>query len=102
MVRDRAYLDWLRTQRCVVTGRRGHPAVETVDPAHMGTAGKGFKSSDDEALPILHGIHETMHRRGEMTVLREILPDDVLRDALRAYAREMYRRWKHGDQNHPR
>lgn len=93
MIRDRKYLDWLRTQRCIFTGLSANE-FEAVDPMHIGTAGKGLKSSDDEALPVSHSIHREAHQYGEMTVIREELPNDVLRAALRAYAREMYAKWK--------
>jgi hypothetical protein len=93
LIRSREYLDWLRTQRCVITGRLGND-YETIDPAHIGTAGTGIKSPDNEALPILHRIHAEMHSFGEMSVFRRELPDDVLRSALRAYAKEMYERWQ--------
>ena len=93
IIRDRAYLSWLRTQPCLITGLRG-TETEGVDPCHIGTAGKGIKSSDDEALPISHAIHQRMHSAGEITTLRRLLPDYVLRQALRAYARECYREWK--------
>lgn len=92
-IRDRKYLDYLRTQPCIVTGHRTTD-YEGVDPAHIGTAGKSLKSGDDEALPLSHTIHDECHRRGEMTVLREKLPNNVLRAALRALAREGYREWR--------
>lgn len=92
-LRDQAWLDYLKTQRCVITGQRGTD-YDAVDPAHIGTLGRGIKSPDDEVLPIAHSIHVRMHSRGEMNVLRAMLPDDVLRAALRAYARELYREWK--------
>ena len=76
-----------------MTGKRSN-AYETVDPAHIGTAGKGIKSPDDEVLPIIHSVHHEMHQMGEMTVLRKRLPDDVLREALRALARERYKKWE--------
>ena len=98
MLRDRKYLDALREMRCILTEKKGHPDVETVDPAHIGTAGKGIKSPDSEALPIMHSFHQLMHEKGEMTVLRELLPDNILRDALRAYARERYYRWRNSQQ----
>lgn len=84
-IRDRKYLDYLREQPCFITGIRG-----AVDPAHIGTAGKGIKSGDDEALPLQHAIHLMCHQYGEMSVLRERIPVDVFRAALRAYARERY------------
>jgi hypothetical protein len=79
--------------RCIVTSKKGSD-YETIDPAHIGTAGKGLKSPDSEALPIIHSVHREMHQRGEMSTLRALLPDDVLRDALRSYARERYYKWR--------
>lgn len=93
MIRDRKYLDHLRTLPCVITGVRSYDA-EAIDPMHVGTAGKGLKSSDDEALPVMHSIHRECHQKGEMTTLRRLMPDWLLREALRAYAREEYRKWK--------
>ena len=95
-VPDRKYLNWLRTEPCIITGLRGTEA-ETVDPAHVGTYGKGMKS-DDEALPLLHRFHGDGHQSGEMSMWRERIPNWLLREALRAYARERYREWKqHGE-----
>ena len=90
MIRDRAYLDSLRDEPCLITGLR--LPDDPVEAVHIGTAGKGLKSSDDEALPIRHSIHAAMHQRGEMTVLKEVIPNWLLREAMRAYARELYRR----------
>ena len=92
MIRDRKYLDWLRSQPCIVTGLFG-TENDAIDPSHIGTAGKGLKSSDDEALPLCHSIHSKCHARGEMTVLRELLPNAILREALRALARENYQKY---------
>ncbi len=88
VVKDRKYLDWLRTQPCIITGLLGNEH-ETVDPMHIGTAGKGLKT-DDEALPVMHSIHARGHAQGEMSVLRAAMPDWLLREALRAYARQFY------------
>ncbi len=88
-LRDRAYLDWLHDQRCIITGQYGNSG-ETVDPMHIGVAGKGMKSPDNEALPVLHRFHADGHNHGEISMLREAIPDDVLAAALKAYAREMY------------
>lgn len=90
MIRDRAYLDWLRSERCVLTGQYGSD-YDAVDPMHIGTLGRGIKSPDDEALPVLHSLHVLGHQRGEVSLFREMLPDTLLRCALRAWAREMYR-----------
>lgn len=92
MIRDRKYLDYLRTQPCIITGLRG-TEDDPVEAAHIGTAGKGLKSSDNEALPLCHSIHAECHQKGEMSTLRRLVPDWLLREALRAYAREMYREY---------
>ena len=94
-VRDKAYILWLRQQPCVITGLRTS-ANETVDPMHIGTAGKGIKSGDDEVLPVIHHYHALAHQGGELTMFRKWLPDDVLRAALRAYARERHAAYKDG------
>ena len=92
-IRDRKYLDWLRTQPCVITGRHS-TEYEAIDPMHISTAGKGIKSGDDEPLPVDHSNHLLAHQRGEITMFRQYAPDWLLRAAFRAYAREMYREWK--------
>lgn len=88
-VRDRGYLIWLRSERCIVTGQLGNDH-ESVVPAHVGTRGKGIKSGDDEVLPLIEHLHSGGHGHGEVSMFREHLPDSILRLALRAYARELY------------
>lgn len=87
--RDRQYLDWLRSQPCIITGRRGTDS-DPVEAAHIGTMGKGIKSPDYHALPISHSLHAMGHQGGEISMLREHLPDYVLREALRLYAEMLY------------
>lgn len=94
-LRDRKYLDWLRHQPCILSGQHGNDN-EAVDPMHIGTAGKGIKSGDDEVLPVLHSLHTEGHTHGEMSLFRRRLPDMVLRAALRALGREIYAEWKRG------
>jgi len=89
-VRDRTYLDSLRDEPCILTGWRASGEA-TVDPVHIGTLGKGIKSSDDEALPVWHALHKMGHDHGEMSMFRKHMPDWLIREALRAYAREQYR-----------
>lgn len=92
-IRDRKYLDWLHTQRCIITGLHS----ELIDPMHLGTRGKGLKSSDDEALPVHHNLHLEAHQKGEVAMLRKHAPDSLIRDAFRALARAMYQEWKNGE-----
>lgn len=96
IIRDRKYLDALRDMPCIISGRRGND-YEAVDPTHIGTLGKGIKSPDNEALPITHSFHVQMHQQGEVSFLRQHAPDDVLRAAFRALARERYEDWKNGN-----
>lgn len=94
-VRDRKYLDWLRTQPCLLTGRIA-TQLDAVDPMHIGTAGKGLKS-DDEAIPVLHSLHMEGHNSpGEVYMLRKHAPNWLLREAFRALAREYYKEWRGG------
>lgn len=92
-LRDQKYLDWLKTQPCICTGLRGSD-WEGVDPAHLGTAGRGMKSDDRDALPLIHHLHLMQSAIGEAAMWRTYLPDDVLMAALKAYARERYEEWK--------
>lgn len=91
-VRDRDYLDWLRTQPCILTGWRATDDA-AVDPMHIGTLGTGIKSSDDEALPVRHEFHDFGHKWGEMSMFRKQMPEWLIREALRAYARDLYQRY---------
>ena len=97
IVRDPAYIKHLRKERCLFTGRRA-TASESVDPMHIGTAGKGIKT-DDEAIPALHSIHMESHQHGEVSMFRRRLPDSVLREALRAYARSLYQDYQDWKKN---
>lgn len=96
IIRDRAWLDELKTMRCIFTGVHGND-YDGIDPMHIGTEGKGIKSSDDEALPALHSIHQKAHQIGEVSVIRQIAPDWLIRDAFKAYARELYRQQQGGE-----
>jgi len=101
IVRNQRWLDHLKTERCLITGQFGSE-FEGIDPAHIGTLGKGIKSSDDEVLPILHRFHVLQPSIGEMTMWRKHLPDHVLRAALKAYARELYAEWLRDQQSKER
>lgn len=93
-LRDRDYLNYLRTQPCLVTGLSATMHM-SIDPCHIGTAGRALKSPDNEALPLRHDLHaNTAHQKGEISFFRHNLPDAILRCALRAYARELYAEWK--------
>ena len=100
LIRDRCYLDWLRTQRCIISGSFESPD-DPVEAAHVGTLGKSIKSPDDEALPLKHSLHAASHQMGEMSFYRKHASDALLRAALRALAREMYEEWKKSSSSLP-
>lgn len=95
-LRDRKYLEHLKTQPCIFTGQRGSD-YDAIDPMHIGTAGKSLKSGDDETLPVLHSLHVEAHQKGEISMLRKHAPDSLLRLMARAYARELYRQQQGGE-----
>lgn len=93
IIRDPAYLIHLRSQPCLITGQRA-TEHESVVAAHLGTAGKGLKSSDDCAIPLLNRLHHQSHASGEVSMLRREAPDWLIREAFRALARQYYAEWK--------
>ena len=92
IVSDPAWIRHLRSQPCVITGQVA-TEFESVVPVHIGTAGKAIKN-DAEALPILSSVHGRMHQEGEISTLRELAPNWLIREAFRAYARQLYAEWR--------
>jgi hypothetical protein len=93
-LRDPAYLLHLRDEPCLFTGIRGS-GQESVVAAHIGTAGKGIKSPDNEAIPVANHIHMIMHSQGEASTMRKLMPDYILTLMAKAYARGLYAEWDH-------
>lgn len=61
-IRDRKYLDHLRTLPCFVTGAMG------CEPAHLrllGSGGMGSKPSDARAVPLHWSLHRQQSQMGE-------------------------------------
>lgn len=91
--RDRKYLTYVRGLSCVLSGARG----DNIDPAHIGTLGRGMKFHDWGVLPLRHDLHMKAHAKGEMTFWRENLSDADLRAALQLFARWIYfKPWEEG------
>jgi len=91
--RNRAYLDWLREQPCVFTGRSPR------DPAHirMGAdGGMGMKSSDFYALPVCPEYHRDQHQHGEATFWVRMMNEhtEAVMALIRDGARWRYEEWK--------
>jgi len=70
--RDRTYLTYLRTLPCLINEVLGGDS-ESVDPAHIGRGGRGIKSHDYHAIPLLHSEHLHSHNHG-ISRLRLALP----------------------------
>lgn len=61
-LRDRAWLDFLQTQPCIVTGKEG------AEPAHLrllGAGGTGQKPPDNLVLPLHWELHRYQSEVGE-------------------------------------
>lgn len=92
-LRDEKYLLHLRTQPCLISGLYAHDG-ESVVPCHIGTRGRGIKSDDSLAFPLLNRFHVMQPEMGEISMYRKHLPDYVFLLCLKAYARELYREYK--------
>lgn len=97
-LRDRKYLDWVREQPCIVTGREGHPDVMTVDPAHFrwGTDGStSSKPSDFYVMPLIHSEHDKQGG-GEVSYwLNEVnLNPQLLQEFIADALQFRYNEWK--------
>jgi hypothetical protein len=91
-LRDKAYLLHQRDQRCLVCGRESTDNLSVV-AAHIGTAGRGLKSGDDETIPLCHYHHSQAHQFGETGYLLSQISSTIWREALRAWCREQYQQW---------
>lgn len=90
-LRDRKYLDCLRQQDCFVTGMRTHDH-ETVDPAHTGTGGTGYKGPDNECLPLAHSLHLKSHNKGVVSFWCDAFKQQphILYELLSSYGKNHY------------
>ena len=104
IIRDQKWLDFQKTDmRCLFTGAESCDSGSVV-PCHVGTLGRGIKSSDDETLPLLWIFNATRNPvgyhpewRSEVEMLRVCPPDDVVLRAYRALGRELYQAFKRGE-----
>lgn len=91
--RDPAYLKRIANQklRCAITGQYGDENNHIV-PAHIGTAGKGLKSPDNEVIPMRSDLHQLSHQMGDVSFWCQAFKENphVLRSALRAWGRELH------------
>lgn len=69
---------------------------ETVDPAHIGTAGRGVKEHDFHVLPLIHRLHVESHQRGEAACWGKWLLEhkQPLKEALQAWGTVLYLKHK--------
>lgn len=62
--KDKAYIEWIKSLRCCVTGK------PDPDPHHCnesGCGGMGSKSSDRRTIPLSHALHAELHQHGSQT-----------------------------------
>lgn len=71
-LRDKKYLEWVRTLPCIVC--QSTPAV----PHHEGVRGMGLKASDRDTLPLCHKHHDERHRTGVKTFWGSIDYKDII------------------------
>lgn len=63
--KDKAYIEWIRSLNCCITGSRG-PS----DPHHipkLGESGMGTKTDDRRAIPLRHDVHVEYHNLGRLS-----------------------------------
>ena len=93
-VRDRKYLDHLRDEPCIVTGR-----AEGCEPAHLrllGSGGTGMKPSDARAVPLHYELHRQQSKFGEgigWLMCANEYPEFLFRLLINE-AERRYERWK--------
>lgn len=68
-IKDPAYIEWIRSLPCVVTGSRS-----VSDPHHVSEQGHGSmagKTSDRRAIPLCHRLHVELHQTGRETFAKK-------------------------------
>ena len=91
--RNTAYLDWLRKQNCIITGKKAQCAHHI----RLGTnGGSSLKPSDYFCIPLLNEFHTTglfaIHNIGEDSFLKQfnIDRDEIFIDFLKQYLVEKF------------
>lgn len=93
IVRDRAYLNLVRAEPCIVTRVTGQ-----CEPAHLrllGSGGTAMKPSDARCLPLHHELHRRQSNEGELAVWLWCANEypDFLARLLIEVAEARYRTW---------
>lgn len=89
-IEDRKWLDFVRTQPCIVTGR-----MET-EPAHLrllGAGGMGKKPNDNLVLPLNWELHRVAGERGAWLRFANEYPEFYFR-LLQNEAKRRHQMWK--------
>ena len=100
-VQDRKYLDYLRTQPCIVTGHSGSADLPLVEPAHLrllGAGGMGLKPSDARTLPLYWELHRRQSTEGELASWLRCANEypDFLARMLIEVSESRYEKWVRG------
>ena len=88
--RNKAYLDWLKDQRCVICGRQKDDCRDIV-PAHQSITGRGMglKPSDYEALPECSFCHAEEHYHGTKSTWKDLDKKRLIIEHLTKYLQEI-------------
>ena len=94
-MKDPTYLKSFDGEACIACGARDG----TVVGAHIrfqSGSGMGAKPDDSLVLPLCYRCHVTQHEVGEFEFWKDTtrLNSWLLMDAIKALARERYRKWK--------
>lgn len=74
VVKNPAYLAWIRTQPCWAAGKLGHICSDTIGKGLSEASHLDGKSRDDRVLPMCGSLHRTGHwawHAGQKTFCRE-------------------------------
>lgn len=64
MFRSQEYLDWVKTQPCVICGAPADDAHHIIGCGSMG--GMGMKAPDSMTMPVCRGHHQAIHTQPEL------------------------------------
>ena len=83
--RNKAYLNFIRLQPCILSGQRGHE-YDPVVAAHqsvLGDKGTSIKTSDYTTLPMLSTLHLEEHRLGHDTFWQQYPHIDLAKEIIK-------------------
>jgi hypothetical protein len=70
-IRDKKYMDWVKTLPCMICGRQS-------EPHHEGARGIGIKASDWDTIPLCNVHHRDRHQTGRLTFWNGQNPQEII------------------------